>query len=891
MGASLGLAGLTACTRQPTETIMPYVVPPEEALPGIPLYYATAVPQPDGLLQGVLVETHLGRPTKVEGNPNHPASLGASSVSSQAAVLDLYDPDRSQNVATRGEISSWPQFRVTLSGLLDRHGASDGAGVRFLSHTLFSPSLIAQREEIIAAFPQARWVESEPAGSGAARLGAALAFGTAVHTYHRLDRANVLLAIDSDFLCTGSSASRYAHDFMEGRRMRDGNRRMNRLYAVEPTPSMTGGRADHRFTLNAAEIPAFAAQLAGSLGVSGYPVNSAGSSQAWFGPLVTDLKANQGTSAVLAGDWQPPEVHAIVQQINAALGNFGQTLIATDPLVARPWTVSPPSGNWLGEMNAGKVELLVIVGCNPVYDAPADLDFSASLKKVRTSVHFAQFDDETSLLCDWHIPEAHAFEHWGDGRAYDGTVTILQPLISPLFGGISPHEFLSAFTPRPARSSYQVVREYWSGQHTGSDFEDWWAQSVHDGVIAGSALPAKTITPKSRPVRIATGAPSRADTQNGLEIIFRPDPYIHDGRAANNAWLQELPRPFTKLTWDNAVLVAPATAQKLNLRNQQIVEMRHNGHAVSGSVYLNPGQAAGSVVLRLGFGHTRLGRAANGAGFNAYLLRTSASPWTDSGLTIHPSLDNFALASTQMHHTMEGRPLILTATLPEFEANPKFAQEATSEEDPLTLYKPYDYTGYAWGMAIDQTAVSAAMPALSRARPKTTLPSSAKNRCSAAARCTGSASISYYTGATDNPRVTYHAGTVHAVRKSAVRAGVSRSAPPCTVTRASTIWFTTAASARATAPTTAPIKCGASISSSISDWNTESLKLHEEPRCHRPHPRRYGEMHVLHSAHPRRPISPPKRQDRTVRDGEVHDRVPAGMPNPGHCFRQHQRPE
>lgn len=476
---------------------------------------------------------------------------------------------------------------------------------------------------------------------------------------------------------------------------------MNRLYAVEPTPSMTGGRADHRFTLKAAEIPAFAAQLAASLGVSGYAANAGAPSPAWLNPLVKDLTAHRGKSAVVAGDWQPAEVHATVHQINAALGNFGGTVIATDPLVAKPKDSFAALRELVGEMNAGKVDLLVILGCNPVYSSPADLDFAASLKKVQTSVHLAQFDDETSLLCDWHIPEAHPFEYWSDGRAYDGAVTILQPLIAPLFGGISPHEFLGAFTPRIGRSSYSVVRDYWKTQHTGADYEDWWAQSVHDGLIANSALPARTLAPKTGAMQAI--APAR-DTQNGLDLIFRPDPYIADGRSANNAWLQELPRPFTKLTWDNAVLVAPATAEKLKLKNQQLVELRHNGKTVRGSIYLNPGQAFDSVVLHLGFGHTRLGRAANGAGFNAYPLRASSAPWVDSGLTIHPTLNSFPLASTQMHHTMEGRPIVLTATLPEFEANPRFAKQATEKEAPLTLYKPYDYTGYAWGMVIDQTA-------------------------------------------------------------------------------------------------------------------------------------------------------------------------------------------
>lgn len=591
MAASLGLAGLTACTRQPAETIMPYVIPPEEALPGIPLVYAAAVPQSDGLLQGVLVETHLGRPTKVEGNPDHPASLGSTTVQSQAAVLALYDPDRSQNVAVRGEIGTWPDFQIEMARTLAKHRADGGARMRFLSGTIFSPSLVSQREEIMKEFPRAKWVQYDAAGADSSIAGAALAFGSAVNCYASLNQAEVVLAIDSDFLCTGGASTRCARDFSDARRVRAGDRRMNRLYAVEPAPSATGGRADHRFTLNASAMPKFAAALASLVGVAGYAQRM--DQLVWLQPLARDLNAHRGACAVLAGPYQPPEVHAIVHQINMALGNVGKTIHYTAPL-------SPSAGEGFGslrelsgEMNAGMVELLIILGGNPVFDAPGDLQFADSLRKVATRVHLSPYDDETSFLCDWHIPETHPFEYWSDGRGYDGTVTISQPLIAPLFGGISPHQFLAQFAGSPQRNSYAVVRDYWRGLHSGSDYDDWWATSVHDGVIAGSALPLFTPTLTPGPVTLPT------PRTGGLEVIFRPDPYIADGRFGNNGWLQELPRPFTKLTWDNAVLVAPATAERMGLRGQELVELRHNGKSVSGSVYLNAGQAPDSVALHL----------------------------------------------------------------------------------------------------------------------------------------------------------------------------------------------------------------------------------------------------------------------------------------------------
>jgi len=698
MGASLALAGLSACTKQPTETIVPYVRQPEEVIPGKPLFFATAVPI-TGIAVGTLVESHLGRPTKIEGNPDHPASLGATDAIAQASVLELYDPDRSQTLTYLGDIRAWSSFLGAAREMSGSLTATKGSGLRFLTGATTSPTLADQFHTLLQKFPQAKWHRYEPAGRSSARAAAIEAFGEPVNTYYQLAHADIILSLDADFLCTGPASVRYAADFASRRRVRGNQTAMNRLYVVESAATPTGAKADHHLPLRAADIESFAAAVAAGVGAPGVSAPPAGPHAKWIAALVKDLQQHRGSSVVIPGEHQSPAVHTLAHLINAALDNVGKTVIHTDPLDPNPADDIGSLRELVQDMDAGKVDTLVIIGGNPVYNAPVDFNFAQRMSKVKLRVHMGLYADETSELCQWHIPEAHFLETWGDARAYDGTVTIMQPLILPLYFGRSAHELLGAFGDTPNQTPYEIVKGYWNRGYRGADFEAWWRKSVHDGIVPNTALPARQVALKGSPAAIKP-APSQ-----GLEIVFRPDPHIFDGRYANNGWLQELPKPLTKITWDNVALVSPRTAEQRSLQNEDLVDLQYQGRSVKAPVWIQPGHPDDSVTVHLGFGRTSAGRVGNGVGFNAYALRTSDAPWFGSGLEMVKTGAKYPLATTQEHHLMEGRAIVLSAGIDEYRKNPGFAKEA-AEEPPkeLTIYPGYKYEGYAWGMAIDQTA-------------------------------------------------------------------------------------------------------------------------------------------------------------------------------------------
>ncbi|HEY8514012.1 MAG TPA: TAT-variant-translocated molybdopterin oxidoreductase [Candidatus Binatia bacterium] len=701
MGASMALAGLGACTRQPTEEVVPYVRPPEELVPGAPVYFATAMPL-RGTVTGLLVESHTGRPTKIEGNPQHPASLGASDPWSQASVLQLYDPDRAQVVRRVDEILTWDAFAQALTTALEAQAERGGAGLRILTETVSSPTLAAQLEALLERFPQARWHQYEPLAADNEVAGARLAFGTDVNTVYNFDRADVVLSLDADFLSYGGAHVRYARDFMTKRRLTDGARDMNRLYVVESTPSNTGVKADQRLTLRPSRIPAFARALASALGVRVAAPTFDGEAATWLAAVVRDLQSHRGRSIVIAGDQQPPEVHALAHAINHALGNVGNTVVYTEPVVARPELQLASLRELVNDMNAGNVELLLILGGNPVYDAPADLDFAGALDKVPMRVHLSLYDDETSALCQWHLPESHYLESWSDGRAFDGTASIIQPLIAPLYDTRSAHEVLAMCLGQRPRA-YDIVRDYWKRQRGGLDFERFWTRSLNDGLIADSAAAPKQVS--LQPFTASLPPLPDAQDENTLELLFRPDPTILDGRFSNIGWLQELPKPLTKITWDNAVQLAPRTAQRLGVENGQVVELEVGGRSVRGPVWITPGQADGAVLITLGYGRTRAGRVGSGYGFNAYLLRTTDAPDMVSGVAVKKTGDWYQLACTQMHGLLEGRDIVRVGTLDEYREHPDFAQHMGGHVPPPdeTMYA-WEYKGYAWGMAVDMQA-------------------------------------------------------------------------------------------------------------------------------------------------------------------------------------------
>jgi molybdopterin-containing oxidoreductase family iron-sulfur binding subunit len=700
MGASLMLAGLTAC-RPPAEKIVPYVRAPEEVVPGKPLFFATAMPL-GGFARGLLVESHMGRPTKVEGNPEHPASLGATDVFGQASVLTLYDPDRSQVVTRVGRISSWMAFLAALNVAREEQHLKKGAGLRLLTGTVTSPTLGDQLRSLLGEFPSAKWHQYEPISRDNVHAGARLAFGQDVNTIYRIDKAQVILALDSDFLSWDPGNLRYAREFAAGRRVGPGGGAMNRLYVVESCPSVTGSMGDHRLRLRAGEVELFARKVAQQLRGQATSAGLSGAQDKFAEAVARDLTQHRGRSLVVAGDQQPPTLHALAHAINHHLGNVGQTVIHTDPVEAHPVDQRQSLRELVEDIKSGGVDLLVIVGGNPVFTAPRDLAFAEHLSKVKLRVHLGLYEDETSALCHWHIPEAHFLESWSDARAFDGTVSILQPLIAPLYGGKSAHELLAALAGKSSLTGHDMVRDYWKKHGGWKNFEESWQVALHDGLIAGTSLVPKRVTPRAG---LLTESLQATQPASGIEIAFRPDPTIWDGSFANNGWLQELPKPLTKLTWDNAALVSPGTAQRLDLRNEEVVELRYRGASLRAAVWIMPGHADEAVTLHLGYGRTRAGAAGTGRGFNAYLLRTAGEPWFGSGLEIRKTGDQYSLVSTQHHFSMEGRNLIRAGTLGQFQRNPRFAQEVEEAPPPgLTLYPAYAYQGCAWGMAIDLNA-------------------------------------------------------------------------------------------------------------------------------------------------------------------------------------------
>ena len=644
MGASLALAGLTGCTRMPITEIVPYVRQPENVVPGRPMFYATAFTL-GGYASPILVESHLFRPTKIEGNPQHPASLGGTDIYAQASLLDLYDPDRAQNITYLGDIRSFNEFLEAVRGPINVQKSIAGSGVRILTQTVSSPTLAAQIHDYLAANPQAKWHVYEPINRDNVYEGAKLAFGEAVETRYDLSKADVIVSLDADFLYAGFPGStRYTRDFA-ARRNPDAN--MNRLYVVESTPSSTGMKADHRLPMRASEIEGIAKALVYSVnyeqpgsviaGLPGPRPPISPEHQKFVGIAAGDLAKSKGSSVVIVGDHQPPAVHAIAHIINQALGNIGKTVFYTDPVDANPINRSQSLHALVEDMRAGKVDLLLILGGNPAYDAPAELEFASALKSnaVSLKVFLGTHRNETAELCQWHVPEAHYLESWSDARAYDGTVSIIQPLIEPLYGGKSAHELITILAGQSGVTGHDLVQGYWQKQHTGADFDAFWRKSLHDGWISGTTYVPRTVALK------ATSIPaSQSALGANYEINFRRDPSIYDGRFSNNGWLQELPKPLTKLTWDNPIMIGPAMAERLKLNFKDVAELEFNGKKVKGAVWIQAGHPDNSITVFLGYGRTRAGRVGTGTGFDVYPLRTSQTPWFADGAKLTPNRRN-----------------------------------------------------------------------------------------------------------------------------------------------------------------------------------------------------------------------------------------------------------
>jgi molybdopterin-containing oxidoreductase family iron-sulfur binding subunit len=759
MGASLALAGLTGCTRQPEEKIVPYVKPPEEIVPGRPLFFATAVTD-GGYAKGVLVESHMGRPTKVEGNPDHPASLGATDVFGQASVLDLYDPDRSQTLTYLGEIRPWGSFLAAVKAALDGQRATQGAGLRILSETVTSPTMAGQLQELLGAFPAARWHQYDPVGPDSVRAATAQATGAPSEVLYDLVKADVVVCLDADFVGHGPANLPLIRAFTSRRKLGAGQSPagMNRLYVAESSPTLTGALADHRLPVRASEIEGLARAVAEGAPPAGSP------HAAWIAAAVKDLQAHAGRCVVMAGPWQPAAVHALAHAANQRLGNVGQTVSYAPSVEARPIDQTASLRDLAAAMEAGQVQALVVLGGNPVYDAPADLEFARRMEKVPLRIHHGLYEDETAERCHWHVPSAHPLEAWSDARAFDGTVTIVQPLIAPLYAGCkSGHEVLAAFTSKPERSGYDIVRDYWKAQGVLGADEKAWQRALHDGVLAAPAM-AKVAGPGPSLAAAAAPPPPPAAAAQGLEIVFRPDASVRDGRYANNGWLQELPRPLSKLTWDNAALMSPRTAESRGISIEStslgsytdVVELRYRGRSVKAPAWIVPGHPDGTVTVHLGYGRTRAGRVGSGVGFNAYALRTSDAPWFGGGLEVSKTGERYLLACTQDHWSMEGRNPVRAGTLEEYEKEPAYAQEMV-EAPPrsLTLYPDFKYTGHAWGMSIDLNSCVGCNACTIACQAENNIPVVGKEQVGRGREMHWIRVDRYYSGAVENPE-THH---------------------------------------------------------------------------------------------------------------------------------------
>ena len=834
MGASLALAGVSGC-RWKQDEILPMVSQPANRLPGQTQRFATAR-DVAGSAVGLLVTSVDGRPIKIEGNPKHPQSVGATSAQSQASILELYDPDRSNAVVqpsgTERIEHDWPRFLEFLRPRLAEWTKSQGNGLAVLSEASSSPTRAALRDRLLKAYPQVRWYEYEPVSRDNEREGAKLVFGQPYRTQLALDKARVIVCLDADRLGNHPAAVRYARDFAKGRDPAAGP--MNRLYVAEPCFTITGSVADHRLpwrcndiawlakwlhaaiiagpeVLEKSEDAAVASKAGATAGLSSSAEPSADAARAGKVPaqptsekpdavaflrvIATDLKAHGAHGVVVAGPRQPPEVHALVHEINAALGNVGTVVAYTaDPEPARPNHVTAMR-SLVADMRAGKIKTLVILGGNPVYDAPADLKFGEALGKVADRIHLGLYENETSRLCTWHLPENHYLESWGDARAFDGTYSIVQPLISPLYASRTAIELLAMLTGRETVGPRELVHETFQ-QIAGTGWEEKWEASVESGLLAGSAWP--TTTPKLirhtrnadrestsfaemlfapwRLIPQSDAPPTGKPTPQNLELVFYPDASVYDGRWANNSWLQEMPDPMTKLAWDNAVLIAPATAETLGVNHGTLVRLRLGDREVELPAYLMPGQATGSLAVFLGYGRTAAGKVGGSVeppipsiGVDVYPLRTTKALDFALGVTLTPTGKAYPLAAMRDQRTTdeagrdarEGRidELVREFTLAEYEEkskhDPHFARAADHHPANHALWEGPKYDGRRWGLTIDLSKCIGCGTCIVACQAENNIPVVGKERILQGREMHWVRLDRYYRGSTENPRMVH----------------------------------------------------------------------------------------------------------------------------------------
>jgi molybdopterin-containing oxidoreductase family iron-sulfur binding subunit len=730
MSASFALAGLGvmgAGCRRPVEKLEPFGQQPEGYVYGEPEYYATAMPTRTGAVP-LVAKSYEGRPIKLEGNAKFPGGNGGTDRYAQASILNLYDPDRAKRFTKEGKTVSRDEALGFLDELSKKFAANQGEGLAFLAESSTSPSRQWLQMLISQKFPKAKWYVHEPVDLDIHRRAATEAFGY-VRPVFKYDAAKVIVSLDCDFIGTEEDTHNHIRQFAAGRKPGEG---MSRLYVVESLFTLTGVNADHRLRVPASEVAQIASillQIEGLLNRGATALETRDDLGKWVGECAKDLQAHKGESLVVAGHRQPLAVHLLAHAINAALGNIGKTV----EFLPTPDPGEGSLAELVRSLNAGEVDSLVLLSANPVYSAPADLDWVKAQAKARSIVRLGYYEDETfeafKRADDWHLPAAHYLESWGDAQTNDGMLVPVQPLIAPLFGGLTEIEVLSRIAGERVTSPYEIVRTTFQQQWNelspyrkgrmisyesqisfrSDSFDEGWSRFLYSGYLEGSNKTFNPILEDSRAVALPSIKNVPTPSANNLEVIFYRDAKMDDGRYANNGWMQELPDPVTKLTWDNAVLVSRRTARELGVQNDDVVEITLNGRSVKGPIWTQPGMADYSLGLALGYGRERGGRVGTGVGFNAYKI--FAGKYIETGATIRKTGETYPLATTQHHWSMEGRPAVREANLAEFSKDPGFANEMHGTEPPVVapLYpNPLDEAKktalHQWGMAIDLTA-------------------------------------------------------------------------------------------------------------------------------------------------------------------------------------------
>ena len=788
MSASFLLAGvgITGC-RRPEEKIFPFGKQPENYIHGVPQYYATAMPTRTGAVP-LLARSNDGRPTKVEGNPQHPDSNGGTDTFAQASVLNLYDPDRAQRFTKEGSSVAREEAFDYLAATAKRFERTGGEGLCFLMERSSSPSRARLQGLIGQKLPQARWFIYEPVDFDIHTQVASAAAGASVTPYFKLDKAKVILSLDCDFIGSEAETWRLIRGFSKGRKVEKPTDSMNRLYAVEGLMTQTGINADHRLRVAPSAVIAVAAAIAEKAAPSAdvqalarrFPL-PAGVRAEWIAECANDLAANKGSSLVLAGYGQPAAVHVLANVLNAALQNIGQTIVYH----AAPASNAAGITELAEALNKNQVDTLVVLGSNPAYTGPANLNWPETQKKAKSVIRLGYYEDETFAASTWHLPLAHYLESWGDARTSDGTLVSVQPLIEPLFGSITELEVLARVGGLETNRAYDIVRETFKTLAGADGFEEKWKKALHDGFLPGTPAPPITSIQFAagnvgKLLSAATALPPPG--KDKLEVVFHRDYSVDDGRYTNNGWLQEMPDPVTKMVWENVVLMSQKTAHELGLvivdkenNNLQvpIVKITLEGREVEGPAWIQPGMADNVIGLALGYGRTHAGRVGKGSGYNAYRVRTAANPYIAAGATLTPINKRHRLSTTQNHWAMEGRPIIREANLEQYRQHPNFAQGMNMHQPPgpkdkdgqsLSLYpnpldvpdatgkSPREQAVHWWGMSIDLNACVGCSACVMACQSENNVPIVGKDQISRNREMHWIRIDRYYTGSVEDPQ-------------------------------------------------------------------------------------------------------------------------------------------